>query len=367
MSRDFWKGKKVFLTGHTGFKGGWFALRLQRYGAELSGYALPPVHENGIYLATRVEDGLQSTVGDIRDAGRLRMAMAAAAPEIAFHFAAQPLVRASYVNPSETYDVNVMGTVNFLEAVRATSSVRIAVIITSDKCYDNREWPWGYRESDPMGGGDPYSSSKGCAELVTAAYRRSFFSDGRVAVATARAGNVIGGGDWADDRLVPDMARAWSCQRPLYVRFPGAIRPWQHVLEPLRGYMMLAERLWGNTRDFSEGWNFGPREEDAWPVGKLVARAAGLWGEGAAWKTDEDENPHEARFLKLDCSKARTELGWTPLLDLETTLTWTAAWYRAQQMAVTDMHAFTLQQIELYEGLVAAEDTKSFHPGADGE
>ena len=367
MNRGFWKGKNVFLTGHTGFKGGWFSLWLMRCGARVSGYALPPAHEDGIYIAARVGSGLHTTAGDIRDAGMLKEAMAAAAPEIVFHLAAQPLVRASYANPTETYDVNVMGTVNFLEAVRATPSVRVAVIITSDKCYDNREWPWGYRESDPMGGGDPYSSSKGCVELVTAAYRRSFFTDGRVAVATARAGNVIGGGDWADDRLVPDMARAWSLRKPLHVRFPGAIRPWQHVLEPLHGYMMLAERLWGGGQEFSEGWNFGPRDGDAWPVGNLVARAAAVWGEGAVWKTDKKDHPHEARFLKLDCSKARTELGWAPLLDLETTLAWTAAWYLAQHGAATDMGEFTQQQVEQYEGLLATQSTQFSSLGAAGE
>lgn len=354
MKPDFWNGKSVFLTGHTGFKGGWFSLWLKRCGAKISGYALPPADESGIYSSARIGDGIRTTIGDIRDAGSLKEAMASAAPEIAFHFAAQPLVRASYANPAETYDVNVMGTVNFLEAVRSTDSVRVAIIITSDKCYENREWPWGYRESDPMGGNDPYSSSKGCAELVTAAYRRSFFADGKVAIATARAGNVIGGGDWADDRLVPDMARAWIHGKPLLLRFPGAIRPWQHVLEPLHGYMALAEFLWLKAGEGAGGWNFGPRDEDSWPVGRLVQRAATLWGEGAGWDTDKGDHPHEANFLKLDCSKARTQLGWSPLLDLETALEWTVSWYLAQHRTATDMREFTLQQIGCYEDRVVA-------------
>ncbi len=368
VNGSFWKGKSVFLTGHTGFKGGWLALWLKRLGADVSGFALAPSHENGIFAAARTGDGVISTIADIREPGRLKDAMADVSPEIAFHFAAQPLVRSSYASPAETFDVNVMGTVNFLESVRSTPSIRAAVIVTSDKCYENKEWCWGYRENDPMGGDDPYSSSKGCAELVTASYRRSFLAESGVAVASVRAGNVIGGGDWADARLIPDMVKAWSRRQCLSIRYPNAIRPWQHVLEPLRGYMMLGERLWKDGADFAEAWNFGPRDEDAWPVGRVVDKGSQLWGDGAAWETDARQHPHEARFLKLDCSKSRARLGWFPALSLETALDWTIAWYRRQHAGNVDMNDFTQNQIKRYEELVAMSGAvPPFSLGADGE
>lgn len=351
MNRDFWKGRSVFLTGHTGFKGGWLALMLQQAGARVSGYALPPAHQPGIFTSARVAEGMVSTLADVRDGQALAWAMADAAPEIVLHLAAQPLVRASYANPVETYEVNVMGTVHFLEAVRRTPSVKVALVITSDKCYDNRELMRGYRENDPMGGRDPYSSSKGCAELVAASYRHSFLTEQGVFLATARAGNVIGGGDWSEDRLIPDMVRAWSGRQSIRIRYPQAIRPWQHVLEALNGYLLLAENLWARGDACADGWNFGPPETDVWTVGDMVQLGRDIWGEGASWQTDHETHPHEARTLKLDCTKAMTHLGWKPLLDVNTALEWTLSWYRYQQGGDEDMRSFSLDQIRHYAGL----------------
>ena len=362
MNRGFWNGKSIFLTGHTGFKGGWLSLCLQRLGASISGYALEPAGDICLYEKARIGEGIRSTLGDVRDGESLRRAMEESQPEIAFHLAAQPLVRASYNDPAATYAVNVMGTVNFLEAVRRTPSVRVAIVVTSDKCYENREWWWGYREDEPMGGSDPYSSSKGCAELVTSAYRRSYFNDGRVAVASVRAGNVIGGGDWAADRLIPDLVRAFSAKAPLYLRFPHAVRPWQHVLEPLRGYLTLAERLWHEGTACAGGWNFGPRDDDAWTVLDVVRHAATLWGEGASWRVDHEPHPHEARYLKLDCTLARSRLGWVPVLDLAKALEWTVAWYHAHQDNHPDMRTFTTNQIERYEALFTATALEMLPP-----
>jgi CDP-glucose 4,6-dehydratase len=352
IKRHFWRDKAVFVTGHTGFKGGWFSLWLQRLGAMVSGYALKPAECKCLFNEIRIGDGMRTFFDDVRDLGRLNAAMDEVKPEIAFHFAAQPLVRASLRNPADTYATNVMGTVNFLEAVRQTPSVRVAVVVTSDKCYENRGIQQGYREDEQMGGSDPYSSSKGCAELVTAAYRRSFFADGRVAVATVRAGNVIGGGDWAEDRLIPDLVRAFSSKQTLRLRYPRAVRPWQHVLEPLRGYLMLAERLWNEGVACSGGWNFGPREEDARPVLDVVKTAAKMWGDGAEWCTDIALSPHEANLLRLDCSLARSRLGWAPLIGLEETIEWTISWYKAYLEGNSDMRHFTHQQIEIYENLL---------------
>jgi len=351
MNRNFWKDRSVFLTGHTGFKGGWLALMLQQAGARVSGYALPPSDPRGIFNSARVAEGMVSTFADIRDSQALAQAMADAAPEIVLHLAAQPLVRASYANPEETYDVNVMGTIRFLEAVRRAPSVKVALVITSDKCYDNREWKRGYRESDAMGGKDPYSSSKGCAELVAASYRHSFLADQGVFLATARAGNVIGGGDWSEDRLIPDMVRAWTGKKPIRIRYPRAIRPWQHVLEALHGYLALAENLWNRGADCADGWNFGPREADVWTVGDVVQLGQNIWGGDASWQTDHESHPHEARTLKLDCTKAMTQLGWQPLLDVSTALEWTLSWYRVQQEGGGDMKPFSLNQIRHYAGL----------------
>ena len=349
MSVDpgFWRGKRVFLTGHTGFKGGWLSLWLQQLGARVQGYALAPEGEHSLFEAARVPDGMASTLADIRDLGALQMALSEFQPEIVIHMAAQPLVRQSYVDPVETYATNVMGTVNLLEAVRRAPGVRAVVNVTTDKCYENDDRASGYAEGEPMGGHDPYSSSKGCAELVTSAYRRSFFAGGATAVATARAGNVIGGGDWASDRLVPDILRAFERGEPVVIRNPNATRPWQHVLEPLGGYLVLAQRLWHDGAAFAEGWNFGPRDEDARPVQWIVEQLADRWGQGARWQLDGGPHPHEARFLKLDIAKARMRLGWEPRWHLADALQRIVAWQHAW-LAGDDVRALCLAQIDDY-------------------
>jgi CDP-glucose 4,6-dehydratase len=350
VNPSFWHGKRVLITGHTGFKGSWLALWLQGCGAEVAGYALPPTTQPALYEAADVKAGMHSVYGDIRDTTRFTALMKEFRPEITFHLAAQALVRESYANPVETYSVNVMGTVHFLEAVRQTPAVRVAVVVTSDKCYENREWAWGYRENEAMGGHDPYSSSKGCAELVTAAYRSSYCSDRAEApvLASARAGNVIGGGDWAKDRLIPDIVRALQQNRPVLIRSPHAIRPWQHVLEPLNGYLNLAERCWEEGAACAEGWNFGPDERDARPVQWIVERMTQRWGEGARWELDGSPHPHEAHYLKLDASKAKSRLGWQPCLDLSTTLDWVVDWYRRHAQGA-EARALTLEQIERFQ------------------
>lgn len=352
MSRSFWEGKKVLVTGHTGFKGSWLSLWLQSKGAKVSGFALRPPTVPSLFEVARVGEGMRSHVGDIRDFEHLRRILGEESPDVVFHLAAQPLVRYSYANPVETYATNVMGTVHLLEAVRQVGGVRVVVNITSDKCYENREWLWGYRENDPMGGYDPYSSSKGCAELVASAYRNSFFNpqDTKhgVALASVRAGNVIGGGDWAMDRLIPDMLRAIEVGQPVVIRNPHAIRPWQHVLEPLMGYLMLAEKMWENGLDFSEGWNFGPNDDDAKPVEWIVNKMTGQWGEGATWNLDEREHPHEAHYLKLDCSKAKSRLNWRPRWNIEQALERIIAWHHAY-LASGNMREITLAQIRGYE------------------
>lgn len=357
MTPEFWKGRKVFLTGHTGFKGSWLSLWLQHLGAELTGYALPAPTDPSLFEAAGVQRGMRSIIGDIRDLAGLSEAMRAAAPEVVIHMAAQPLVRASYEDPVETYSTNVMGTVHMLEAVRRTPSVRAVVNVTTDKCYDNREWVWGYRENEPMGGYDPYSSSKGCAELVTSAYRNSFFPAARhaqhgVALASARAGNVIGGGDWAKDRLIPDILAAFGRREAVVIRNPDATRPWQHVLEPLRGYLQLAERLCSGGPAFAEAWNFGPHPEDARPVSWIADRLASMWGDGARWQTVAGEHPHEANYLRLDISKAGARLGWHPSLRLHEALALIIEWARAWQ-GRADVRALTLQQISSYQSRTA--------------
>ena len=334
MKKEFWSEKRVLLTGHTGFKGSWLSIWLQKMGATVVGYALQPPTNPSLYQTAQLEVGMTSVIGDIRNYHSLFEAVDKYKPEIVFHMAAQPLVRYSYDYPVETYATNVMGTVHLLEAVRQVRCARVVVNITSDKCYENREWIWGYRESEPMGGFDPYSNSKGCAELVTSAYRSSFFNTEEydmhgVALATARAGNVIGGGDWAQDRLVPDVLSSFSKGKRVVIRNPNAIRPWQHVLEPLHGYLILAENLWNHGPEFCEGWNFGPREEDARPVEWVVDSLAKKWGDGASWELDCESNPHEARYLKLDCSKAKSRLGWKPRWDLEYALEQVVTWHRA--------------------------------------
>jgi CDP-glucose 4,6-dehydratase len=342
---DFWRGKRVLLTGHTGFKGAWLSLWLASRGARVAGYALEPPTEPSLFELAGVGQDVEDIRGDVRDADAVRDAIAKHGPDVVFHLAAQPLVRHSYDAPLETYAVNVMGTAHVLEACRRTGSVRAAVVITTDKVYENAEWPWGYRENDRLGGHDPYASSKACAELVTAAYRDSFFARG-AAVATARAGNVIGGGDWARDRLVPDAMKAFAEGRTLRIRNPHAIRPWQHVLEPLAGYLMLAERLW-DDRSFAGAWNFGPSDDDARPVADVVERLAALWGADAAVELEQGEKPHEAQLLKLDSSKARTSLQWKPRLDLDTALERVVEWYRLYASG-GDVRALTLAQIDSY-------------------
>jgi CDP-glucose 4,6-dehydratase len=336
----FWQGRRVFVTGHTGFKGGWLSLWLQQMGAELHGYSLAAPTQPSLFQTASVEREMASTIGDIRDGEALKRALLAHRPEVVIHMAAQPLVRHSYVDPIETYSTNVMGTAHLLEAVRASDTVRAVVNITTDKCYENREWVWGYREDEPMGGHDPYSSSKGCAELVASAYRRSFLASGSKALASVRAGNVIGGGDWAADRLVPDILRAFEGGRAVTLRNPHSTRPWQHVLEPLSGYLALAQCLAKDDgQSWAEGWNFGPRDEDARPVQWIVERMAKAWGEGARWEVDASPQPHEAHFLKLDISKAKARLGWQPRWNLDRALNaiieWHRAWLDGQDMRVT--------------------------------
>jgi len=347
MNPDFWRGKRVFITGHTGFKGGWLSLWLQSMDAEVHGYALNPPTETNLFTVAEVGKGMASSkIADIRDAEKLRDAMQAARPEIVFHLAAQPLVRYSYAQPAETYEVNVMGTVRLLDAVRATPGVKAVVNVTTDKCYENREWVWGYRENEAMGGFDPYSSSKGCAELVTTAYRRSFLEQAGIAMASARAGNVIGGGDWAADRLIPDFLRAMDAGETLKIRSPQSTRPWQHVLEPLSGYLMLAERLCIEGMPFAEAWNFGPSDEDARPVRWIVERLAEMQRD-VKWQCDETPQPHEAHYLKLDSSKAHNLLNWEPRWRLQAALQKTLEWHQAWRNG-EDMHAMTLSQIDQY-------------------
>ena len=352
---QFWNGKRVFITGHTGFKGGWLTLWLEAMGAKVAGYSLPAPTEPSFCKVVGIEKPIASTIADVRDLQALQKCLVAFNPEIVFHLAAQALVRPSYTDPVETYSTNVMGTVNVLEAARQCLSIRALVIVTSDKCYENTERESGYREDEPMGGYDPYSNSKGCAELVVAAYRNSFFNPDdygrhKVALASGRAGNVIGGGDWATDRLVPDMVRAIVSGKPVRIRNPNAVRPWQHVLEPLGGYLLLAQRLCEKGPAFSGGWNFGPLDRDTRKVQEIVGQLTKQWGDGASWEADEGDHPHEARFLKLDCSKAHTELGWRPRLHVEQALAWTADWYKAWRKG-GDMRALSLRQISTYPEL----------------
>lgn len=329
MNPEFWRGKRVLLTGHTGFKGSWLSLWLQSMGAELKGLALEPPTNPSLFVEAEVAKGMVSQIGDIRDYDTVHQAVASFKPEIVIHMAAQPLVRYSYKNPIETYATNVMGTVHLLEAIRQTGTTKVVVNVTTDKCYENKEWVWGYREDEPMGGFDPYSSSKGCSELVTSAYRRSYFAESGIALASARAGNVIGGGDWAEDRLVPDILRAFEKNQPVVIRNPSSTRPWQHVLEPLSGYLTLAEKLWYEPNAYAEGWNFGPKDEDARPVLWIVEHMANSWGGGASWLIDEKDHPHEANYLKLDTSKAKQQMLWSPRWDLKTALEKTTEWHKS--------------------------------------
>ncbi len=344
----FWQGKRVLMTGHTGFKGSWLSLWLQTMGAELRGIALTPPTTPALFDVARVAQGMDHRVADIRDYETIRTLVADFKPEVVIHMAAQPLVRLSYQQPIETFATNVMGTVHVLEAARHVGSVRAIVNITTDKCYENREWPWGYREDEAMGGHDPYSSSKGCAELVSSAYRKSFLADAGIAMATARAGNVIGGGDWALDRLVPDTLLALEKGQPVQIRNPLATRPWQHVLEPLTGYLTLAEKLYEHGQAFAEGWNFGPKDEDARPVQWIVEHLCQAWGQGASWQQQPGNHPHEANYLKLDISKAKQRLHWAPRWSLEQALEHITHWHRAW-LDGQDMHALCLEQIHQYQ------------------
>lgn len=347
----FWRGRRVFVTGHTGFKGGWLSLWLQHLGAEVFGYALPPSTVPSLFDEAGVADGMHSVLGDIRDPARLAEALASARPEVVLHLAAQPLVPLSYAEPAATFATNVMGTVNLLEAVRDTPGVRAVVVVSSDKCYENHEWVWGYRETDALGGHDPYSASKGCTELVAASYRHAFLAGQGVALATARAGNVIGGGDWTTTRLVPDVLAAFAAGEPVLLRNPGAIRPWQHVLEPLAGYLALAQRLATEidtpSASWADAWNFGPDARDARSVAWVVERLARGWGPDARWSASTDAHPHEAHTLKLDCSKAHSRLGWHPRWDAETAIARTLAWHQAWRGGA-DMRRYTLDEITAF-------------------
>ena len=353
LDRNMWKGRRVFLTGHTGFKGGWLSLWLARLGAEVRGYALAPKTSPNLFQVARVGEVLQDMRGDICDLSLLSHALLNFKPEIVFHLAAQPLVRASYADPLGTYRTNVMGTANLLEAVRCAPSVRAVVCITTDKVYENPESGEAFAENARLGGYDPYSSSKACAELVTAAYRRSFFSAEAAfcGVATARAGNVIGGGDWSENRLLPDLIRGFEAGQKIVIRRPGSTRPWQHVLEPLRGYLRLADELYRGNTACATAYNFGPDAADGWTVERITRTIAEIWGNGAQWTLQPEGGLHEARDLQLDIAKAKADLDWHPILKLETALPWVVEWYRAHAQG-KDMRHTTLEQIESYEGML---------------
>ena len=351
VNASFWQGKRVLLTGHTGFKGAWLSLWLSELGARVTGYALEPPTSPSLFGELRVDERVDSRIGDITDLASLKAVFADARPEVVIHMAAQSLVLQSYDDPIETYMTNVIGTANVFEAIRSVDSVRAIVNVTTDKCYENREWHWGYREDEPMGGHDPYSSSKACSELITRTYAACFFgNDSTARLASARAGNVIGGGDWSDNRLIPDFVRAITAGDVLNIRNPGSIRPWQHVLEPLSGYLMLAEKLCTEEGDrFLGGWNFGPHDMDARPVSWIADHLCAMWGNGSRWEYvgPNDAAPHEATYLKLDCSKARAELGWQPRLNLETALEWIIDWNRCH-FEGGDTVAKTIEQINAY-------------------
>lgn len=330
ISVEFWRSKRVLLTGHTGFKGGWLSLWLQSMGVNLHGLSLEPSTNPNLFTVSNISSGMNSTIGDIRDYETVRKVISEFKPDIVIHMAAQPLVRRSYDDPIETYSTNVMGVVHVLEAVRQISSVRVVLNVTTDKCYENKEWVWGYRENEPMGGFDPYSSSKGCSELITSAYKRSYFDKTGVGLASARAGNVIGGGDWSTDRLVPDILRSFETGKPVVIRNPDSTRPWQHVLEPLSGYLKLVEKLWDNPKRFSEGWNFGPLDTDVHSVSSVIGSLAKKWGSDAVWEVNKNITPHEAHLLKLDISKAERYLDWVPrwtlTIALEKVVEWHQGW-----------------------------------------
>lgn len=342
----FWKNKKVLVTGHTGFKGSWLSLWLQQMGADVTGFALAPPTQPNLFTLANIASGMQSIIGDLRDFNQVYKAVTEAQPEIIIHMAAQPLVRYSYEAPVETYATNVMGTVHLLEAAKQTTRVKTIINVTTDKCYENKEWERGYTEEDRLGGHDPYSNSKACAELVTSAFRNSYFyGDSPIALASVRAGNVIGGGDWAADRLIPDIIKACMEKKSVTLRNPNSTRPWQHVLEPLGGYLLLAEKLYFSPKQYAEGWNFGPEENDAKPVRWITDFIFKLWQHPDNWQQDQQPQPHEAHYLKLDCTKAKNQLNWQPRWNIEKGLTETVNWYKAWQ-ANKNMRDVTLNQIE---------------------
>lgn len=353
MNSDFWRGKRVLLTGHTGFKGAWATLWLKSLGAHVTGFSLPPNSIPNIFDLGRVSDGIVSIIGDLRDARAVDKAVTEAAPDVVFHMAAQSLVRRSYADPVGTYETNIIGTVNLLDALRRLSDARGIINVTSDKCYENRETIWAYRETDPLGGHDPYSSSKACAEIVAAAYSKSFLSTRGMGLASARAGNVIGGGDWSEDRILADLMRGFAAGSSVVIRNPSAIRPWQHVLEAISGYFTLAERLFDNPMQYAGGWNFGPSGEDNVTVGRLANQLARLWGPGASCSSAPQSGPHEAHLLRLDATKARVLLGWRPKLDLDSALCWIVDWHRAH-LDGRNMRDVTFGQIERYQTMRGA-------------
>jgi CDP-glucose 4,6-dehydratase len=347
-----YKNRRVLVTGHTGFKGAWISLLLHKLGAKVFGYALTPPTNPSLFEIAKIDELITSYTGDVRDSAYLDKIIKEVKPEIIIHMAAQPLVRESYKNPVETYEINVMGTVNLLQAVRHTEGVKVVLNVTTDKCYENKEWFWGYRENEPMGGYDPYSNSKACSELVTSSFRSSFFNPADfdkhgVAVASARAGNVIGGGDWAADRLIPDFIRAITNGEEIFIRNPNATRPWQHVLEPISGYLTLCAKLFEEGPKYAEGWNFGPEDADAKNVGWIIGKVCGLWGEGASYKIDNGNHPHEANYLKLDCSKAKTLLNWHPRWSVEQALESIVEWTKAYRNN-DDIREVSFKQIENY-------------------
>jgi CDP-glucose 4,6-dehydratase len=346
IDKDFWQGKRVFLTGHTGFKGSWLALWLQSLGADVKGYSLNPPTSPSLFNEAKIDSLIESCVGDIRDQENLRESMLSFNPDILIHMAAQSLVRHSYDAPIETYEVNVIGTAKVLEVARSCSNLKAIVNITTDKCYENDGRTQGYKENDPMGGYDPYSSSKGCAELVTSSYRRSFLQDQGIGLASVRAGNVIGGGDWANDRLIPDILKSFENGSSVVVRNPKATRPWQHVLEPLSGYLVLAQKLYQNPKEYAEGWNFGPNEQDVKPVDWILDKMVSKWP-NSSWELDKSSSPHEAGFLKLDISKAKSKLGWNPLWSLSDTLEKIVHWHQAW-LNNEDMQVVCLAEIKEY-------------------
>ncbi len=348
---EFWKGKRVLITGHTGFKGSWLSFWLRNLGAEVIGYALEPPTETNLFNILKLEDSIISIKGDIRDGENIKQIVAKYKPEIIFHLAAQPLVRKSYNNPLETLGVNILGTAAVLDAIRGFEHVKVFINVTSDKCYENKEWLWGYREEDALGGDDPYSCSKGCSELITKSYRKSFFKENDISISTARAGNVIGGGDWAEDRLVPDIVRAIIEKDIIKIRSPYALRPWQHVLEPIYGYMVLAEKMWVDAKCYGQAWNFGPNEENIIVVKDIMERMRDIWNGNINYVFEENVNFHESQILKLDSAKAKKLLNWKPRLDISMALLWTVEWYE-NFMSGEDMEKFTDLQIRNYEKLL---------------